>query len=85
MVMWAERNIDQPPHESQSKPGIKMVDPEPCKEIPRRISATIYGCDCSLLTFIDPRIGFEQVAHMRKIKKWKGLGDLGTSEPPTES
>ena len=38
--------------ESQSKPGIKMIDPEPCKEIQRRISATIYGWDGPLLTFI---------------------------------
>ena len=29
--------------ESQSKPGTKMVYPEPCKELRRRISAAIYG------------------------------------------
>ena len=27
-----------------------MVDPEPCKELRRRISAAIYGWDCPLLT-----------------------------------
>ena len=36
---------------------IKMVDLEPWKEIRRRISATIYGWDCPLLTFIYP--GFD--------------------------
>ena len=48
--------------ELQSKPGVKMVDLEPCKEIPRRISAAIYGWDGPLLTFIHPR--FEHVAHV---------------------
>ena len=31
---------------------IKMVDPEPCKELRRRISAAIYGWACPLLPFI---------------------------------
>ena len=34
-----------------------MVYPEPCKELRRRISATISGWDCPLLTFIYP--GFD--------------------------
>ena len=40
-----------------SKPGIKMVDPELCKEIQSRISAAVFGWDCPLLTFIYP--GFD--------------------------
>ena len=40
-----------------SKPGTKMMNPEPCGELKRRISATIYGWDCPLLTFIYP--GFD--------------------------
>ena len=44
------------PFESQSKPGVKMVDPQPCKESRRRISAAIYGWDWPLLTFINPRV-----------------------------
>ena len=43
--------------ESQSKPGTKMVHPEPCKEIRRRISAAIYGWDWPLLIFIYPGFG----------------------------
>ena len=31
------------PYESQSKPGTKMVYPEPCKELGRRISAALSG------------------------------------------
>ena len=34
--------------EAQSKPGTKMMNPEPCKELERRISATISGWDCPL-------------------------------------
>ena len=34
------------------KPGIKMDYPEPCKELRRRICATLFGWDCPLLTFI---------------------------------
>ena len=34
-----------------------MVDPEPCKELRRRIFAAIYGWDCPLLTFI--YLGFD--------------------------
>ena len=34
------------------------------QELRRRISATISGWDCPL-TFINPRIGFEQVAHVK--------------------
>ena len=37
----------------KSKPGIKMVYPEPRKEL----RATIYGWDCPFLTFINP--GFD--------------------------
>ena len=36
---------------------MKMVDPEPCKELRSRISAAIFGWDCPLLTFIYP--GFD--------------------------
>ena len=43
--------LDHPSLESQSKPGIQMVYPEPCKELGRRISAAIY---VSLPTFIYP-------------------------------
>ena len=35
-------------------PATKMVHPEPCKELRRRISATIYGWDRPLLPFIYP-------------------------------
>ena len=43
--------------ESQSKPiGTKMVNPEPCKELERRMSATISGWDCPLLTVIYPGV-----------------------------
>ena len=31
------------PCHSQSKPGIKMVDPEPCKEIRRRLQLFMVG------------------------------------------
>ena len=41
----------------ESTPGSKMVDPEPCKELRRRISAAIRGWEYPLLTFIYP--GFD--------------------------
>ena len=34
--------------ESQSKPGIKMVYAEPCKELPSRSSAAVSGWDCPI-------------------------------------
>ena len=43
--------------EIQSKPGTKMVYPEPCKELRRRNSAAVSGWDCPLPTFIYP--GFD--------------------------
>ena len=42
------------PREPQSKPGTKMVYPEPCTGLRRRISAAIYGWDRPILTFIYP-------------------------------
>ena len=45
------------PPESESKPGTKMVNPEPYKGLRRRISAAIYGWDRPLLPFIYP--GFD--------------------------
>ena len=36
-----------------------MVDPEPCKELNRRISSAIYGWDCPLLTFTYEYPGFD--------------------------
>ena len=53
-------------------PPLILVDPEPCKEIPRRISATIYGWDCPLLTFIYQ--GFEHVAHLAMVQTPAGHG-----------
>ena len=49
---------------SQSKPDIQMVYPEACKELRRRISATISGWDCPLLTFIYKYPGFEHVTQL---------------------
>ena len=43
--------------ESQSKPGINMVDPEPCKELRRRPQLFPAGIVPELLTFIYP--GFD--------------------------
>ena len=40
------------PCKSQSKPGTKMVNPEPCKELERRTSATISGWDYPFLPFV---------------------------------
>ena len=42
-----------PSIESQSKPGIKTIHPEPCKELTKK-AAAIYGWDYPLLTFIYP-------------------------------
>ena len=61
-LAWVYANcasvVEHPLHEANSigvsKPGIKMVYPEPCKELGRRISATISGWDCPLLTLIYP-------------------------------
>ena len=39
-----------------------MVDPEPCKDLRRRMSAAIHGWDRPLLTFTHP--AFEDVAHL---------------------
>ena len=49
--------------ESQSKPGIKMVDPTPCKELNGRISVPIHGSDYPFLTFIQPGFGCGGVEH----------------------
>ena len=37
------RKIGQGSPESQSKPGIEMLDPEPCKEIQRRLHLFMAG------------------------------------------
>ena len=49
-----QKNVPKSPpsSESQSKPGTKMVYPEPCKELRRRISAASYGWEYPLLTSI---------------------------------
>ena len=54
------------PVESQSKPiGTKMVIPEPCTGIRRRISAALfYGWDRPLLTFIYPGFDCGSVEYM---------------------
>ena len=58
------RERDGAPCESHSKPGTKMVHPEPCKRT-KKAAAAIYGWDRPLLTFIYP--GFEQVAQVKKL------------------
>ena len=52
-VVFLQRHVHKPMLvESQLKPGTKIIDPEPCKELRRRRSAAIYGWDRPLLTFI---------------------------------
>ena len=53
-------------YESQSKPGTKMVYPEPCTGVGRRISAAICGWDRPLLTFIYP--GFDCGSYGRALE-----------------
>ena len=67
-------------HESQSKPGIQMVYPEPCEELRRR-PQLFSGWDRSLLTCIYP--GFEHVAHMRKTQVTPSSGNKNASLPLT--
>ena len=52
--------------ESQSKPSTKMVYPEGCKELRRRISAAIYGTGIVPCQASSTRIGFEHVAQLPK-------------------
>ena len=49
------------PGESQSKHGIKMVDPEPCKELRSRIPAATVSMVGIVPYHPSTRIGFEQV------------------------
>ena len=50
---FAHNPLSNHENEPQSKPGINMVYPIPCKEI-TKTGATICGWDCPLLTFIYP-------------------------------
>ena len=52
-----------------------MVYPEPCKELRRQNSATISGCDCPLLTFIDHRVLI--AAHLVHLRH-----DFSSQRPP---
>ena len=55
-----------PTNESQSKPGIKMVYPEPCfknQEGIKKKTQPFLAENCPLLTF-NPRIGFEHAAQV---------------------